>query len=159
MIQNSRAIFVIDSHWLWYAAGRFGRPKGFDKPKVDYLSLKNEVVRQSGADLIKSIVYLTSKSRQIRSFAEMLEGFGYDVVIDGGRLPLRVHKDLADTDGDWDKIILAVGSLDFLPLLKKIKKGNKEIVLVNFGDVERELSEIADKLIILGQKVLYDAKR
>lgn len=156
---SQRAVFIIDAHWLWYSAGRFGRPKGVNKPKVDYLSLKNEVVRQSGADLIKSIVYLTSKSRQIRSFAEMLEGFGYEVIIDGGRLPLRVHTDLADIDGDWDKVILAVGSLDFLPLLKKLKKGNKQIVLVNFGDVERELSEIADKSIILGQKVLYDAQR
>lgn len=155
----SRAVLCVDAHWLWYAAGRFGRPKGVSKPKVDYLSLRNEVVRQSGADLIKSIVYLTSKSRQIKSFAEMLEGFGYEVIIDGGRLPLRVHKDIAEIDGDWDKIVLAVGSLDFLPLLKKIKKGNKEIVLVNFGDVERELSEVADQLIILGQKVLYDAKR
>jgi hypothetical protein len=149
---------MIDGHWLWYAAGRFGRPKGIPKPKVDYLSLRNEIVRRAEADLVKSIVYLTSKSRHIRSFAEILTGFGYEVIIDGGRLPLRFHKDLAETK-EWGKLILAVGSLDFLPLLQKLKKSSKEIIMVSFGDLEKELLDIADKLIILGQKVLYDAKQ
>jgi hypothetical protein len=151
-----KAVLLIDGHWLWYAAGKYGRPQ-VRKPKVDYLSLRNEVVRHIGeADLIKSIVYLTSQSRQIRNFAEMLKGFGYQVIIDGGRLPLRIHKDLAETES-WDKIVLAVGSLDFLPLLKKIK-GQKKIILVNFGEIEKELSEVADQLITLDQGVLYNGR-
>jgi hypothetical protein len=157
-----RTILIVDTHWLWYAAGRYGSECNIRKPRVDYLALKNKVVLDISQHFEKcelwwSRAFVAARNaKSVQSFLDLLHGFGYVVKLTNSA-SLDINEVLTDTS-NWELAVLAVGSMELLPTFQKLKEKGKRIALIAFPESDSILMDEVDHRIILNEQVLYEGK-
>jgi hypothetical protein len=146
-----KALFLCDTHWLWYAAGK--KKSDFRRPRVDYLSLRDKVTnflikRFGRIYTIECHAFVTGKRNvNMVPFVNLLQGFGYIV-----HETDSAFDDIADMlETSWDLVVLAVGNESHRTIaLNESKRTAKRVLIADFlDDVDIELS----------QEIFYEAKQ
>jgi hypothetical protein len=155
-----KALLIADTHWLWYAAGRWGNAHGLSRPRVDYMSLRNRtskfLMERYGNvyDLECWAFVVNRRQGSMNRFMDLLKGFGYHVQECEDPTPAIIR---ALRDMPWDLIVLAVGSVDTQAAgIDAADAEGRRIVLANFnGDVPPPQGKAWEGLALDGD-VLYD---
>jgi hypothetical protein len=150
-----KALLIVDTHWLWYAAGRYGDANRVRRPRVDYMSLRNCVarflVKRFGEvyDLECAAFVMNRRAGSMERFTDLLEGFGYRVHECNDPTPAVMN--MLKTDR-WDLIVLAVGSVEVMMSARLIRDDGRRVVLASFTPVENGV----DATLSLDGSVLYE---
>lgn len=151
-----KALLVADTHWLWYAAGRWGAGRGYKRPRVDYMAMRNQVARfltnRFGDiyDLECSAFVMNRRASMMARFIDLLQGFGYQVHECSDPTPVIVS---ALKTESWDLVVLAVGSVEALMATEPARVEGRRVVLAAFTPT----SNGVDAVLILDESVLYEA--
>lgn len=152
-----RALFICDTHWLWYVAGRYGNHRGIPKPRVDYMALRSTVARALISrfghvyDLECHAFVVDRRAGSMDRFIELIRGFGYQVEKCDDPTPSILE---TLNTRSWDLVVLASESVEALELLQSTRREGRKIVVATFD----KLPEGADELIELGRGVLYEGR-
>lgn len=156
-----KALLIADTHWLWYAAGRWGAKHDFRRPRVDYMELRNHVARalieRFGRvyDLECCAFVVNRRQGAMDRFIDLLRGFGYRVeTVD---TPTPAVSGLL-TGEQWDLVVLAVGSVEALATALEAARAEGRRVLVAGFDTDAVHGD-PSSLVGLDGGVLYDAGR
>ena len=134
--------------------------------RISYEKLKQYFKNECGDNLGKMFVYTASDSErpQQKKFLDMLEINGYILrtkevkrirVAKGvyewkGDFDVELSIDVLDNLKEFDTAVLLSGDSDFAPIIERIKKNNKKIIVMSAKHhISRELIQLADKYINL----------
>ncbi|KPJ55626.1 hypothetical protein AMJ49_06720 [Parcubacteria bacterium DG_74_2] len=134
--------------------------------RISYEKLRQYFRNECGDNLGKIFVYTASDSErpQQKKFLDMLEINGYILrtkevkrirVTKGvyewkGDFDVELSMDVLDNLKEFDTAVLLSGDSDFAPIIERIKKNNKKIIVMSAKHhISRELIQLADKYINL----------
>lgn len=156
-----KALLIADTHWLWYAAGRWGNSNGLEKPRVDYMALRNHVSdflinRFGNVYDLECCAFVANQRKQgnMSRFIDLLKGFGYrvDECIDPTPAMTAFLK-----DEFWDLAVLAIGSVEVLAACETARKDGRKVIAASFNGGSGQ--GITDAVLRLNKHVLYEGIR
>lgn len=156
-----KALLIADTHWLWYAAGRWGSGQGYNRPRVDYMALRNQVSdflvnRFGNVYDLECCAFVVNQRRQggMNRFTDLLRGFGYRVNECTDPTPAMIALLKSEP---WDLMVLAIGSVEVLAATEKARQDGRKVIVASFNGGSGK--GVADAVLRLDGKVLYEGAR
>lgn len=151
-----KALLIADTHWLWYASGRWGAKHGFKRPRVDYMALRN-VTAKMVLDRFGAVyeldcrAWVVTQRNSMDRFIDLLSGFGFRVTQCDDPTPLIV--DVLKNE-HWDLAILAHGSFESITATAAARQEGRKVIVAAF---EPPVAMNGVPVIMLDRSVLYEA--
>ena len=160
---EDRVLFVVDCQNLYY-----GSKEEFVKDKrVSFGRLRYWLYKRCKPSSMHSLACVALSSGTIKRLVEYLERAGYEVTqkisrncgdntISNTDIDAKASVEIISRIDNFDRLIMASGDSDFIPVYQYCKNKGKRVEVVCFrSSFNRDLLQVVDSVTFLGSEVTY----